>query len=545
MKYSSTNKPLVCMQTQSTCYKGTSKMKPLGVLWHSTGVNNPTLKRYVQPSDTKPAADTYSKAKWLEVLGKNTNGNDWNHIKRNAGLNCWIGKLADGTVTTIQTMPWDYQPWGCGSGSKGSCNQRWMQFEICEGDLTDKKYFEAVYKEACEVTAYYCQMYNIDPKGTVTYNGVKVPTILCHQDSYKLKLGSNHSDVYPWFKKHGKTMDDVRNDVAALLNGKSVVVESTTASVKSAKSIIYQTYDDTANKWLPNVTDKEDYAGIFGHPVTGVFANLTAGNCTYKVHTNGGKWLPEVNNRDDYAGILDKPIDGFMIKGDSKIHYQVHIKGGNWLDYVTGYDETDDNNGYAGIFGKTIDAIRMYVEEEKVETPPVTTAPAKKYYRVRLSWLNTKSQKGAYTALDHAIECCQEAGEGYKVFDWSGKVVYEYIAPVKETIKTEATTKPEELPSQEIKPETEVPAAPAPEVEIKPEVVPAPIPEPEVEELPDPTPEADIDEPESSEVESEAEPKEEKPSIDVNIEAEKQASIWSFIKKLLITIVNILKGSNK
>jgi hypothetical protein len=47
MKYSSTNKPLVCMQTQSTCYKGTSPMTVKGVLWHSTGANNPNLKRYV------------------------------------------------------------------------------------------------------------------------------------------------------------------------------------------------------------------------------------------------------------------------------------------------------------------------------------------------------------------------------------------------------------------------------------------------------------------------------------------------------------------
>ena len=46
-KYSSSNPPLVCMQTNSTCYKGTNTMKPLGVLWHSTGANNPTLKRYV------------------------------------------------------------------------------------------------------------------------------------------------------------------------------------------------------------------------------------------------------------------------------------------------------------------------------------------------------------------------------------------------------------------------------------------------------------------------------------------------------------------
>jgi hypothetical protein len=193
---------------------------------------------------------------------------------------------------------------------------------------------------------------------------------LCHQDSYKLKLGSNHSDVYPWFKKHGKTMDDVRNDVATLMNGGTPVPTPTPAATRS---IIYKTFDDTKNVWLPDVTNDEDYAGIFGHPVTGVYANLTSGDCIYKVHTNGGKWLPEVKNREDYAGILDKPIDGFMIKGDGKIHYQVHIKGGNWLPYVTGYDVNDDDNGYAGIFGKTIDAVRMYVEEEKTKAPVVTT----------------------------------------------------------------------------------------------------------------------------------------------------------------------------
>lgn len=217
MKYSASNKPLVCMQTQSTCYKGTSNMTVKGVLWHSTGANNPNLKRYVQPSDSKPAADTYSKDEWLKLLGTNTNKNDWNHITRQAGLNCWIGKLADGTVTTVQTMPWNYKPWGCGSGSKGSCNNGWIQFEICEDGLTDKNYFNKVYKEACEITAYLCDMYNIDPHGTVTVNGVQVPTILCHADSHDLGLGSNHGDINHWFPKHGKSMKTVRDDVAELM----------------------------------------------------------------------------------------------------------------------------------------------------------------------------------------------------------------------------------------------------------------------------------------------------------------------------------------
>ena len=213
MKYSNSNKPLQCMLTNSSCYKGTSLMTVKGVLWHSTGANNPYLKRYVQPSD-----DDNNYAELMKILGKNKYGNDFNHINAQAGLNCWIGKLQDETVTTIQTMPWNYRPWGCGSGRKGSCNSGLIQFEICEDGLTDKNYFNKVYKEACEIAAYLCKLYNINPYGTVKLNGVEVPTILCHADSHKLELGSNHGDVLHWFKKHGKTMDDVRNDVAKLMD---------------------------------------------------------------------------------------------------------------------------------------------------------------------------------------------------------------------------------------------------------------------------------------------------------------------------------------
>jgi hypothetical protein len=131
----------------------------------------------------------------IKILGKNTNKNDWNHITHQAGLNCWIGKLANGTVATVQTMPWNYRPWGCGSGSKGSCNNGWIQFEICEDNLNNQDYFNQVYKEACEITAYLCQMYNLNPFGTVKMNGVNVPVILDHATSCKLGFGSNHGDV--------------------------------------------------------------------------------------------------------------------------------------------------------------------------------------------------------------------------------------------------------------------------------------------------------------------------------------------------------------
>lgn len=212
MKYSEANPPLSCMMTQSTCYKNGKLMAVRGVLWHSTGANNPTLKRYVQPDDNAP-----DRAELLALLGKNTNGNDWNHIYIEAGLNAWIGKLADGSVAAVQTMPWNFVPWGCGSGWRGSCNSGWIQFEICEDGLYDKAYFDAVYWEACELTAYLCKTFGLDPNGSVLFGGADVPVILCHHDSYEYGLGSNHADVLHWFGKHGKTMADVRRDVAALM----------------------------------------------------------------------------------------------------------------------------------------------------------------------------------------------------------------------------------------------------------------------------------------------------------------------------------------
>ncbi len=47
-----------------------------------------------------------------------------------------------------------------------------------------------------------------------------------------------------------------------------------------------------------------------------------------------------------------------------------------------------------------------------------------KWYRVRKSWADSKSQKGAYKILDNAKKCADQ-NPGYKVFDEDGKAVYE------------------------------------------------------------------------------------------------------------------------
>ena len=82
-------------------------------------------------------------------------------------------------------------------------------------------------------------------------------------------------------------------------------------------------------------------------------------NAIYKVKTNG-KWLPEVKNLTDYAGIVGKAITDVAIKfSKGTCKYRVHVKGSGWLPYVTGYSTSDHNNGYAGN-GKPIDAIEVY-----------------------------------------------------------------------------------------------------------------------------------------------------------------------------------------
>ena len=64
------------------------------------------------------------------------------------------------------------------------------------------------------------------------------------------------------------------------------------------------------------------------------------------------------------------------------------------------------------------------VEPEKPEDK--TTI---KWFRVRKTWRDSKTQKGAYKILDNAKKCADQ-NPGYKVFDADGKVVYEPKAVV-------------------------------------------------------------------------------------------------------------------
>jgi hypothetical protein len=177
--------------TENDCYKAGQKIKPKGIMVHSTAANNPKLSRYVGPDDGK--------------LGVNKNGNHWNQARpggRQVCVHAFIGKLANGSIATYQTLPWDYRGWHAG----GSANDTHIGFEICEDGLTDAKYFGKVYQEAVELCAHLCRIYDLTEKD-----------IICHSEGYKKGVASNHADVMHWFPKHGKSMDTFRADVKSLL----------------------------------------------------------------------------------------------------------------------------------------------------------------------------------------------------------------------------------------------------------------------------------------------------------------------------------------
>ena len=224
------------MLTQNACYKAGGKMVPKGIMVHSTGANNPYLKRYVGPDDG--------------LLGVNQYGNHWNTDKPGGISVCvhaFIGKLADGSIATYQTLPWNYRGWHAG----GTANDSYIGFEICEDGLSDPAYFSAVYTEAVELCAYLCRQF-----------GLTEQNIICHSEGYKLGIASNHADVMHWFPKHGKSMDTFRADVKTALSEEED--ENMTQDTFNKFMDVWQDQNDPLYKTLEDVPSywKDDAASL-------------------------------------------------------------------------------------------------------------------------------------------------------------------------------------------------------------------------------------------------------------------------------------------
>ena len=190
-----------CYQTKNPCYRKGTPMKPVGIVVHSTGANNPHLCRYVDCP---------------ERLGVNRYGNNWNRPEAATLVHGAIGLDKEGFVTVVNTLPYTMAAWGVGKGSRGSYNYDptgHIQFEMCEDDLTDPSYFDQVMGTAVAYCARLCREY-----------GLAAESVVSHKEAHAQGYASNHGDPENWMGRFGMTMEDFRARVRAKLKGEVTIM---------------------------------------------------------------------------------------------------------------------------------------------------------------------------------------------------------------------------------------------------------------------------------------------------------------------------------
>lgn len=199
--------------TKNRCYKAAAKITPKGIVVHSTGCNNKNVTRYVDD----PSLGDVSVNHW------NTSNTSMNKC-----VHAMIGwSSTKQKVVVVNTLPYTYRPWGCGSGKNGTYNNSHIQFEICEdaAKASDSKYFNEAYKSAVEYCVYLCKLFKLN-----------VNTIVSHKEANAKGYATPHEDADKYFKVFGKSMNQFRKDVTAAMNSNN---DNTSTPNPSPVSVLY------------------------------------------------------------------------------------------------------------------------------------------------------------------------------------------------------------------------------------------------------------------------------------------------------------------
>ena len=431
--------------TENACYKAGRKITVKGIMVHSTGANNPWLKRYVGPDDG--------------LLGQNQYNNHWNTYHpggREVCVHGFIGKLADGTIATYQTLPWDHRGWHAG----GSANNTHIGFEICEDGLTDASYFGKVYQEAVELCAYLCKEYGLTEKD-----------IICHSEGYRKGIASNHGDVMHWFPKHGKSMDTFRAAVKELLNTapeKEPATPTITPLADREKTIWDYLFSKLGNAYgaagvmgnlnaessLSPINLQNSYEKKLGYTDESYTAAVDNGTYGNFVKDSAGYGLAQWTYWSrkqallDFAKAMDKSIGDLYLQLDF-IWKELSEGYGKLLKILqtatsvaeastavlTHYERPADQG--EAVQAKRASYGQTYFDKyaPKLDHPERLTTG---YYRVRKTWADKKSQLGAYRILSNAKKKA-DANSGYFVFTEEGTAIYPAVCePEKAPVKEEA-----------------------------------------------------------------------------------------------------------
>lgn len=162
----------------------------LGIVVHSNSINAPYLSRYVDAP---------------EQLGDYDNRNHWNRPYVPNMVHAFIGLDKSDDVCIAQTLSYEYDCWGAGTGDKLNylySTPGYFEIMICEGG-NNRDYFEkAVLGAAVQLCASLCSAYDL-----------RTDQILSHREAIQVGYGSLFGDPQYWMSKYGKTMDDFRQAV--------------------------------------------------------------------------------------------------------------------------------------------------------------------------------------------------------------------------------------------------------------------------------------------------------------------------------------------
>lgn len=421
-------KLIEAIMTKNPCYKAGRKITVKGLMLHSVGCPQPRASVFI---------------------------NSWNTASyRNACVHGFIDAL-DGTV--YQTLPWNHRGWHGG----GDANNTYIGVEMCEpacirytggssftcSDMeTAKACVKRTYETAVDLFAMLCKQYRLNP----------LTDIISHKEGHTKGIASNHGDPeHLWDGlKMGYTMDTFRQDVKARMND---ISKSSITSGTQASAFKNLTDADVIVKVGQLFTADMKQSGILASVSLAQFIlESDYGNSELAQNTNNCFGMKKVLSGNTWKGstwdgksIYTKKTKEYenggyvTITADFRKYpcieksiadhsaYLLGAKNGSCVKYdglkgCKDYKKAAQiikNGGYS-TSPDYVEKLCAIIERWNLTQYDNTqTSAAEVWYRVRKSWKDATSQKGAFHSLENAKACADE-NVGYCVFDEKGKVLY-------------------------------------------------------------------------------------------------------------------------
>ena len=426
--------------TRNPCYAAGRKITVKGLMLHSVGC-------------PQPKASVFT--------------NSWNSPVHDSS--CVHGFIDGNDGTVYQTLPWNHRGWHCGSGNKGSGNNTHIGVEMCEpacikytagsnftcSDMAAAKAVaKRTYETAVELFAMLCEKYSLDPLA----DGV----IISHKEGCSRGIASNHGDPeHLWTQLGlGYTMDGFRKAVKAAMgspssgtDGYTKIMGNAVATAEQMEAYLKATNPSVAQSVLdmvPLYLSEGKTEGVRGDVAfaqscleTGKFGfsgsavTLDQNNfCGMGVTSNGVKGnsfdTPQLGIRAQVQHLKAYASTEALKNACVDPRFQYVTRGcAEYVEWL-GQKENPDGKGWAtgAGYGEKILTILKGILGTAGGAASSAPAETEIWYRVRKTWADAASQKGAFKVLENAKKCADE-NPGYSVFDESGKAVYASAAAFK------------------------------------------------------------------------------------------------------------------